>query len=110
MTIQRSIVVLATVATLSPFLHGCVPLIAGGAAGSALLVGSDRRSSGAYVDDQTLEVKIGQQIGAEQPDAHVNVTSFNRAAERIIGISREQALGCRCSEVFRASVCERNCA
>ena len=79
MTIQRSIVVLATVATLSPFLHGCVPLIAGGAAGSALLVGSDRRSSGAHVDDQTLEVKIGQQIGAEQPDAHVNVTSFNRA-------------------------------
>ena len=79
MTIQRSIVVLATVATLAPFLHGCVPLIAGGAAGSALLVGSDRRSSGAYVDDQTLEVKIGQQVGAEQPDAHVNVTSFNRA-------------------------------
>lgn len=43
-------------------------------------------------------------------DRDWRITSFNRAAERIIGISREQALGCRCSEVFRASVCEQNCA
>lgn len=38
------------------------------------------------------------------------ITSFNRAAETITGIPREEALGKRCSEVFRASMCEANCA
>ena len=38
------------------------------------------------------------------------ITSFNRAAEEITGISRDEALGKRCWEVFRASMCEMNCA
>ena len=38
------------------------------------------------------------------------VTSFNRAAENITGIRREEALGKPCSDVFRASVCEAECA
>jgi PAS domain S-box-containing protein len=38
------------------------------------------------------------------------VTSFNRAAEEITGIPRREAIGRRCSEVFRASLCEGNCA
>jgi len=38
------------------------------------------------------------------------VTSFNRAAEEITGIPREESLGKRCCEVFRASMCEMDCA
>jgi PAS domain S-box-containing protein len=38
------------------------------------------------------------------------VTSFNRAAETITGIRREQAIGRPCCEVFRASLCETDCA
>ncbi len=38
------------------------------------------------------------------------ITSFNRAAEQITGISRREAIGRRCSEVFRASMCESECA
>ena len=38
------------------------------------------------------------------------ITSFNRAAEEITGISRKEAIGKRCSEVFRASMCEADCA
>lgn len=38
------------------------------------------------------------------------VTSFNRAAEEITGIPREEAIGKRCCEVFRASMCETECA
>ncbi|MBP7865578.1 MAG: sigma 54-interacting transcriptional regulator [Acidobacteria bacterium] len=38
------------------------------------------------------------------------VTSFNRAAEEITGIPREEALGKPCSEVFRSSMCESDCA
>ena len=37
------------------------------------------------------------------------VTSFNRAAEQITGLSRERALGQRCSEVLRTSICETDC-
>jgi PAS domain S-box-containing protein len=38
------------------------------------------------------------------------ITSFNRAAERILGISREQAIGQECCEIFRADICHEDCA
>ncbi len=38
------------------------------------------------------------------------VSSFNRAAEEITGIPRKDAIGRRCSDVFRASMCETECA
>jgi len=38
------------------------------------------------------------------------IMSFNRAAEEITGIPRDEAIGKRCSEVFRASMCEADCA
>ncbi len=38
------------------------------------------------------------------------VTSFNRAAEEITGVPRGEALGRRCSEVFRCSMCGTGCA
>jgi len=42
-------------------------------------------------------------------DAQWRITSFNRAAERITGVNREQAIGKPCCEVFRASICETAC-
>jgi PAS domain S-box-containing protein len=43
-------------------------------------------------------------------DRDWRVTSFNRAAERITGIDRADAMGRPCSEVFRSSMCESDCA
>jgi PAS domain S-box-containing protein len=43
-------------------------------------------------------------------DRDWHVSSFNRAAELITGVSREDAIGQRCSDVFRASMCETDCA
>jgi len=43
-------------------------------------------------------------------DGDWTITSFNRAAEKITGIPRRQAIGRRCAEVFRASMCETDCA
>jgi PAS domain S-box-containing protein len=37
------------------------------------------------------------------------ITAFNRAAEQLTGVPREEALGRACCEVFRADICERNC-
>jgi PAS domain S-box-containing protein len=42
-------------------------------------------------------------------DLDWRVTSFNRAAEKITGIRREVAIGHRCSEVFRANICQDAC-
>lgn len=38
------------------------------------------------------------------------ITSFNRAAEEITGIQRGEAMGRLCSEVFKSSMCEVDCA
>jgi len=43
-------------------------------------------------------------------DSEWRVCSFNRAAEEITGVSREEAISQRCSEVFRSSMCEADCA
>ncbi|MFW6132446.1 MAG: sigma-54 interaction domain-containing protein [Planctomycetota bacterium] len=43
-------------------------------------------------------------------DGDWRITAFNRAAEQITGVSRDQAVGSPCCDVFRASICERNCA
>ncbi len=42
-------------------------------------------------------------------DLNWRITSFNRAAEFITGVKREEAIGCPCSEVFRANICEHAC-
>jgi PAS domain S-box-containing protein len=43
-------------------------------------------------------------------DSEWHVTSFNRAAEEITGTPRRQAIGRRCYEVLRCSMCEVDCA
>lgn len=43
-------------------------------------------------------------------DDRWRITSFNRAAERITGVSRKEAVGKPCCEVFRASICETACS
>ena len=43
-------------------------------------------------------------------DMEWRVMSFNRAAEKITGVSRQEAIGRRCSDVFRSSMCGDACA
>lgn len=38
------------------------------------------------------------------------ITSFNRAAQKITGVPAREALGRPCCEVFRAEICEADCA
>jgi len=37
------------------------------------------------------------------------ITTFNRAAERITGVNREQAIGQKCFDVFHANICQGHC-
>ena len=43
-------------------------------------------------------------------DHDFRITSFNLEAERITGVSRREAVGKKCYEVFRASICQNGCA
>jgi len=42
-------------------------------------------------------------------DLDWRITYLNEAAERIIGVSKEEAAGRFCAEIFKANVCERAC-
>lgn len=43
-------------------------------------------------------------------DHQWRITSFNRAAELITGVSKAEAIGMRCCDVFRANICDSECA
>jgi len=61
--------------------------------------------------DDDLEAVINSMSdGVFAIDGEWRLICFNKAAERTTGISREQALGKRCSEIFRANICEKDCA
>lgn len=60
-------------------LGGCTPLLLGGAAVSGALAVTDRRTSGAQVEDQGIELKAGSRLSnALGKHAHVSATSYNR--------------------------------
>jgi osmotically-inducible protein OsmY len=67
----------AALAIAATILQGCVPVIVAGAAG-ATMVAVDRRSTGAQVDDQAIELKVESEAGTRWGnDIHLNVTSYN---------------------------------
>jgi len=67
------------VASLGSLLGGCVPLVIGGAAVGSALVATDRRTSGAQLEDEGIELRsigrLNENLGSR---VHVNVTSYNR--------------------------------
>ena len=59
-------------------LGACAPLIIAGVAGTAM-VASDRRTSGAQLEDESIELRAKARIRDNLGErVHVNVTSFNR--------------------------------
>lgn len=69
---------LILVAALGTQLTACVPVVAGGAAAGGL-VAADRRSTGAYLEDQEIELKAEKAISDNlKENVHANITSYNR--------------------------------
>lgn len=61
-------------------------------------------------DDLRCQVVDSLLDGVFTVDAAWRITFFNRAAERITGVPRAEALGRPCCEVLRATNCETACA
>lgn len=74
---QRLAAPLLALAALTA-LSGCAPLILGGAMVGGVLVATDRRTTGAQVEDQGIEIKAGNVVKELATLGHVNVTSYNR--------------------------------
>lgn len=62
----------------APLMHGCAPLVVGGAAATGVVVAEDRRTVGTITEDQAIELKASNRIGDQIKNGHVNVTSYNR--------------------------------
>jgi osmotically-inducible protein OsmY len=68
-----------TFIALLPVLSGCAAVVVGGAAATGFIVGEDRRTVGTLTEDQGIEVKAANRIADKVKDAHINITSYNRA-------------------------------
>jgi osmotically-inducible protein OsmY len=69
---------IAALAVVLASIAGCVPVIVAGAAGGAAMVAVDRRSAGAQLDDESIELKVSTQALSQYGDRiHLNVTSYN---------------------------------
>ena len=76
--LSSSILAIALAASLCAALSACVPLVVGGAAMSAM-VAVDRRTSGAQLEDEGIELRGGSRLRDAFGDrAHLNITSYNR--------------------------------
>lgn len=66
-------------ASLMLALSACAPLVVGGGAVVGTLVAVDRRTAGAQLDDENIQLRAASRIREALGDkAHVNVTSYNR--------------------------------
>jgi osmotically-inducible protein OsmY len=76
----RPLAAAVATASLLTGLSACAPLLVGGAVVGTVMVASDRRSSGAQLDDQAIELKAMNRIreAFNEQRVHVNVTSYNR--------------------------------
>jgi len=76
-TSRRLAALLATLAAATA-LGGCAPLLLGGAVVGGSMMAIDRRTSGAQIDDQTIEVKGIKRVNETIGDrGSVSVTSYN---------------------------------
>lgn len=70
---------LAIAATMATQLTACFPIFAGGVAATGAMA-ADRRTSGTYIEDESIEIKAQKNIvdNVGKVNIHVNVTSYNR--------------------------------
>ncbi|WP_304511648.1 sigma-54 interaction domain-containing protein [Desulfobacula sp.] len=69
-----------------------------------------KKMLGPLTEDTTKIILESISDGVFTIDYNWEITSFNRAAEAITGISRKDAIGRHCWEVFRSNMCEEDCA
>lgn len=60
--------------------------------------------------EELLTIVDGVSDGVVAVDREMRITFLNKAAEKIAGVTEEEALGRQCWEIFRTDACEKDCA
>jgi osmotically-inducible protein OsmY len=77
-TPHRLVLAVCAAVLMTSALTACLPLVAGGVASGALLA-ADRRTSGAQLEDEGIELRALNRIRSNIGErVHVNLTSYNR--------------------------------
>lgn len=74
---KRKVLGLTALVAAATLLQGCFPLAVTGM-GAAAIMASDRRTTGMYIEDESIEWKVIARMRGQYPGLHVNATSFNR--------------------------------
>ena len=76
---KAKVAVLVLAGAVAVISSGCIPILAGGAVAETAAVASDRRSTGAQVNDGVIEKRVSWEISQKiaSEDEHVTVTSYN---------------------------------
>ena len=78
LTDRRAAALLVALLVAIPLLDGCAPAVIAVGVGYGAVVANDQRSTGAQLDDQTIEIKVTTTAGGRWGnEVHLNVTSYN---------------------------------
>jgi osmotically-inducible protein OsmY len=78
LTDRRATALLVVLLAAIPLLDGCAPAVIAVGVGYGAVVANDQRSTGAQLDDQTIEIKVTTTAGGRWGnEVHLNVTSYN---------------------------------
>ncbi|WP_292957153.1 BON domain-containing protein [Nitrosomonas sp.] len=92
-------------------LTGCAPMVAmgvGAGAGTGAMVVEDRRTSGIFIEDESIELKSSKRLHEQFGNqAHINITSFNRIV-LLTGEAPTEALKEEASKLVRSIENVRN--
>ena len=87
------------------------PRVARSASGNRICAPVMKKRNTAPIPDNVTEIILESiSDGVFTVDHEWRIMSFNRAAEKITGIPRKEAIGRHCWEVFRSNMCEGDCA
>jgi len=92
MILARTLVAAALVASVLP---ACAPLVIGGIAVGTAIVATDRRTTGAQLDDQSIQLRVSNELGTAfkdiQKDVHISINSYERKVLLTGEVPTEQA-------------------
>ena len=92
MKLARLLVVASIVVSA---LSACAPLVIGGIAVGTAIVATDRRTAGAQLDDQSIQLRVSNELGtafkANPKEVHISVNSFERKVLLTGEVPTEQA-------------------
>jgi len=101
---NRIIVRLTCAALIAATTGACAPLLVGVVVAGTALVVTDRRTTGSQVDDQTIQLRVANELSAAlgKLPVHINVNSFDRKV-LLTGEVPDEATKARAGAIAAAS-------